>query len=227
LIAYGLPAERLARVPHGILEPEMAAIPASTIPETGRDHTVTILLFGKLKPYKGIDILIRALGALSPSTRAECRLRIVGKPYMDLEPLTALARELGVENYIVWDLRFVADEALATLFSEADILAMPYRDIDASGVLTMALAAGRPIVASRIGLFSEILRDDIHGYLIPPEDPAALAAALGKLIDDREKRLAMGEQVRLLRTTIPTWQQIARMTEALYLETQNIAARAG
>ena len=161
LISYGLPPAKIAIIPHGILE--TGPLPSVSHTAGNASDPVTLLLFGKIKPYKGTDVAIRALAAMPAASRARCRLRVVGKPYMDMEPLFALARELRVESNIVWDLRFVADDELNQIFSEADIMVMPYREIDASGVLMIALSIGIPIVASRIGLFAEMLEDGQHG----------------------------------------------------------------
>jgi len=219
LIAYGLPEARIARIPHGLLESGIPSLPPSAAAAASTDRPVTLLLFGKLKPYKGADILIRALGAMQPQTRARCHVRIVGKSYMDVEPLRALAKEQGVESNIAWDLRFVDHSEMADIFSQADVMVMPYREIDASGVLMAALAMGRPIVASRIGLFSELLEDGKHGYLVPCEDVQGLSVALAKLVEDAKLRSTMGEEVRALKESIPGWRVIAQMTEALYRET--------
>src|SRR5262249_10198781 len=127
LISRGLPSAKVVIIPHGMLEPDTVH---AVRPAAGNaSDPVTLLLFGKIKPYKGTDVAIRALAAMPAESRARCRLRIVGKPYMDVEPLFALARELRVEPNIVWDLRFVSDDELSQIFSEADVMVMPYREI--------------------------------------------------------------------------------------------------
>lgn len=214
LARHQLDPLKIARIPHGVLGtgPQIATTEASL----RNGEPVNVLLFGKLKPYKGADILIRAVAALPDALRARCRVRIVGKAEMDTEPLFALSKELGVENNIVWDLRFVDDSEMATIFADADIMAMPYRDIDASGVMMVALSIGRPIVASKIGLFAELLEDGTHGRLVPQNDPEALAQALAQLIEDGPLRLQMGQNVRTLGAVIPGWNEIAQRTLALY-----------
>ena len=233
LISYGLPPAKVAIIPHGILD----GVLKPGIVRTGRpvagnaSDPVTLLLFGKIKPYKGTDVAIRALAAMPAASRARCRLQIVGKPYMDMEPLFALARELRVEPNIVWDLRFVSDDELSQIFSDADIIVMPYREIDASGVLMVALSLGIPIVASRIGLFAEMLEDGQHGHLVAPEDPAALAASLTSLANSAPERSRMSGNVRALRASIPDWRCIGEQTGALYTsilaDARNASARLG
>jgi glycosyltransferase involved in cell wall biosynthesis len=229
LISRGLPSAKVAIIPHGMLEPDTVH---AVRPAAGNaSDPVTLLLFGKIKPYKGTDVAIRALAAMPTESRARCRLRIVGKPYMDVEPLFALARELRVEPNIVWDLRFVSDDELSQIFSEADVMVMPYREIDASGVLMVALSIGIPVVASRIGLFAEMLEDGQHGHLVTPEDPAALAASLTSLADNAPERSRMSGNVRALRASIPDWRCIGEQTGALYTsilaDARNASARLG
>jgi glycosyltransferase involved in cell wall biosynthesis len=223
LVGHGLPPDKIAVIPHGVLESGPSHL--SSHADRGRDEPVTLLLFGKLKPYKGADVLIRALAAMPAGARARCRLRIVGKPYMDVEPLFALAKELQVDSNIVWDLRFVADDELERIFTQADIIVMPYREIDASGVLMVALSAGVPIVASRIGLFAEMLEDGQHGRLVAPGDDAALARALGDLVENAGERRRISDNVRYLRSSIPDWRNIAAQTVDLYRSA--IADRSG
>lgn len=214
IISHGVDPARIMRIAHGVLG-SGPAIEATTA-GTSTDRPMNILLFGKLKPYKGADLLIEALARLSDAQRRRCCLQIVGKAEMDTAPLHDLAKRLGVENCIKWDLRFVDDEEMSRIFSDADVMAMPYRQIDASGVLMVALGMGRPILASRIGLFAELLEDGRHGFLVPPEDPAAIAVALARLLDDPQGRQTMGANVRALEKAIPGWQEIGQQTAALY-----------
>jgi len=221
LIKHDVKAANLARIQHGVLGsgPNIAHT-AAQLKETG---PINVLLFGKLKPYKGADVIIRALAEMPVEARQRTRLRIVGKAEMDTAPLFALAKELNMEEHIVWDLRFVDDAEMAAIFADADIMAMPYRDIDASGVMMVALSVGRPIVASKIGLFAELLEDGTHGYLVPQENPAALAKALTDLVNNPQGRLSMGANVHQLGTSIPSWNDIGATTTTLYQ--QAISAR--
>ena len=116
----------------------------------------------------------------------------------------------GVE----FDLRFIPEDELTSLVARADILAFPYRNIDASGVLIPAIAAGRPIVASNLGTFSECLSDQAEGTLVPPDDPVELSRSLKRLISDPDYRNSKSQGMLELRNSVPTWSSIARLTEA-------------
>ncbi len=215
LIGYGIPEAKISRIDHGILDNFDASAPAA-LPAKSADAPVNLLLFGQIKPYKGTDILLSALALLPAQVRQQCKLSIVGKPQMEMQPLFDMVERLGLKENVVWDLRFVDEAEIPAIFAAADVMVMPYREIDASGVLMLALAVGRPIVATRIGLFAEILEDGKHGFLVPQDDAKALATALESLIKDTALRTTQGENVLALRTSIPSWHQIGMTTAALY-----------
>jgi glycosyltransferase involved in cell wall biosynthesis len=213
LVACGVAPSRLARLAHGILHDELPAPPETPASDDG---VVRFLLFGKVKPYKGADLLIEAFGRLPPVLRAKAELSIIGEPHMEVAPLREAAAVLG--DRVRLDFRFVPDAELAHLFARADVIVFPYREIDVSGVLMAALNQHRPIIASRIGGFAELLVDDEHGILVPPGDVAALAAALRRLCEEPHTRHRMGQSVAALAGAVPSWEEIALATTRLYRE---------
>lgn len=211
LAAQGIAEERVSVIPHGVLD----TAPTSASP-VAQDGTLTILLFGRIKAYKGIDVMIEALGRLADPLRRRCRVLIVGESMIPVGPLQARAAALGVSDNIEWDLRYVSDSDMANVFSKADIFAFPYREIDTSGVLMSCLPYARPIIASRIGAFATLLEDGVHGRVVAPDDPAALAEAVATLLSDTRLLRSCGENVGRLAGKIPSWTQIAERTTALY-----------
>jgi glycosyltransferase involved in cell wall biosynthesis len=216
LLHYGVEPDRIAQIAHGLLYEGRAPGSRRATETPADDGRIEILQFGKIKPYKGVDVLIRAVAALPAELRDRLRVRVVGKPYMDVQPLLDLARSLGVERFFVFDFRFVADEEIEPLFSGCHALVMPYREIDASGVLMTAFTFGRPVVATAIGAFAEILEDGRHGLLVPPDDPASLAAAMAVMIGDPDRRRGMAAEIARLGATLPSWTAIAEQTVGLY-----------
>jgi glycosyltransferase involved in cell wall biosynthesis len=214
LCSYGLPADRVRRVPHGPLEGSTVAVQRA--PRQG--DQVTVLLFGRIKHYKGTDVLLKAAAAMRKDLLARTRIRVVGQPFMDLAPLHELIASHGLGENVQIEPRFVSDEEVSELLGTADIVALPYREIDASGVLMTAISAGVPIVATRVGLFAELLQDGVHGKLVDVEDHNALARALEQLVESATLRATMGEQVRALCDALPTWSSIAQQTTLLYEE---------
>ncbi|WP_027522718.1 glycosyltransferase [Bradyrhizobium sp. Ec3.3] len=224
LLRAGIPDEKISVIAHGLLTDHIAR-PADEPPAA--DRRVQILLFGKIKPYKGVDVMLRALALLPREVRAHCVVKVVGWPEMPMEPLLAMVKDLQLEDHVEFDLRFIPEDEVTSLVARADILAFPYRDIDASGVLMLAIAAGRPIVASNLGTFSEWLSDEAEGTLVPPDDPAALSRSLERLISDPSYRNAKSKAMLDLRNLVPTWTSIARLTEAAYAKAgQRVSAPA-
>jgi len=174
---------------------------------------VRFLLFGKIKPYKGIDLMIEAVKRLAPETRARIEVLVVGKPYMDMALLEAAAA--GVPQ-IRFECRFVPDEEMPRLFAWADVLAFPYREIEMSGVLMAALKTARPMVASNIGGFAELLTDGETGFLVEPGDVVGLAQAITRLVEEPATRARMAQGLIDLVQAIPSWDRIAAETEDLY-----------
>jgi glycosyltransferase involved in cell wall biosynthesis len=215
LCEAGVNPGKIHRIAHGALVSDGLTPNAIVLPPPVQ-NAVTVLLIGKLKPYKGADVLIRAVKLIPEPVRRRARFVVAGKPYMDVDELYALCEEEDVVSAFDFDLRFLPEESLTQYLARASIFVFPYRDIEASGVLFAALRWGRPIVASALGAFSELLRDGIHGHLVPPDDPPALARALTKLILDRTTRIQMGRAAAALHDTIPSWDRIARETAALY-----------
>ena len=214
LAADGIDSRRINVVPHG---PLTLPAPPDLANDTPRGTSRTrLLFFGKIKPYKGLDVLIEALAAMPTDLRDRWQLRVVGEPYMDVEPLRTVAQQSGIADQIHFDLRFIPDAEIPLLFAAADLLVLPYRQIDASGVLMMSLSSGLPIVASRLGLFAEVLRDGQHGRLVDPGNPQSLATALGDLIGNPGALPYMGLQVRRLGAEWPDWDEIARRTARIY-----------
>jgi glycosyltransferase involved in cell wall biosynthesis len=99
----------------------------------------------------------------------------------------------------------------------ADLVVLPYRNIEQSGVLYTALAFGRPLVLTSVGGFPEIAEQGA-ARLVPPEDPGALAEALRELIADPTTRLALGAAAEEAARTRYSWDRIAKSTIDLYGE---------
>ncbi|HVY17688.1 MAG TPA: glycosyltransferase family 4 protein [Rhodopila sp.] len=128
-----------------------------------------LLCFGRLLPYKGLDLLAEALSGLSG---VEVRVAGLGPESAALAALRACPG-VTVENH------WVPETAIGALLAWADAVVLPYRDASQSGVAAAALAAGLPVIATRVGGLAEQLAGAEHAYLCEP-DPASLAGAIGR-----------------------------------------------
>jgi glycosyltransferase involved in cell wall biosynthesis len=207
----GLDPARVRVIPHGAFDyftrlPEEKPLPAEL---EGAEGPV-ILFFGLLRPYKGLDTLLRAFGELQGA-----ELWIVGNPRMDLAPLHRLATEApGRVRFVT---RFVEDAEVPAIFRRADLVVLPYRDAEQSGVLYTGLAFGKPLVLSSVGGFPEVAATGA-ARLVPPEEPDALAEALSELAVDSTARERLGAAARAAAAGPYSWDSIASQTLAFYEE---------
>jgi glycosyltransferase involved in cell wall biosynthesis len=170
-----------------------------------------VLCFGLIRPYKGVDVIIEAFREIEGA-----ELWIVGMPRMDITPLERLAERCRARVRFVP--RFVTDREIPAYFRRADIVALPYRAIEQSGVLYTALAFGNAIVASAVGGFTEVGERDGALRLVPPGDVAALRAALAELLGDEGERAALAAKAAEAAATTYSWERIAAQTVDMYEE---------
>jgi glycosyltransferase involved in cell wall biosynthesis len=202
LAALGVERERVHEIPHGILSlPEGGALPRE-LTDTGEP---VVLLAGLLRPYKGIDVLLEAWRGVDGA-----QLWIAGLPRMDEARLRASAPP-GVQ----WVTRFVSDPEFGALLRRADLVVLPYREIDQSGVLFAALGAGRPLILSDVGGFPEVAATGA-AELVPAGDPGALRARLTDLLGDEVARHRMAGAAARAATERYGWGPIARAHLDLY-----------
>lgn len=203
------PPERVHVIPHGAFDyltrlPFERPLPAELAVVEGP----VILFFGLLRSYKGLDVL---LDAFSDIDGAE--LWIVGLPHLPLEELEKRARRArGRVRFVP---RFVAEDEIPALFKRADIVALPYREIDQSGVLYTALAFGSPLLLSAVGGFPEIA-DRGAAQLVEPGNVESLRAGLIELLADDVRRRAMGDAAQRLARGEHSWDAVAEATDRLY-----------
>ena len=208
-VDFGVDPAKLAVIPHGALDYLTRQQDEQPLPQElqGVEGPV-ILAFGLVRPYKGTDVLLRAFRELEGA-----ELWVVGMPRMPMEPLRELAAEAGGRVRFID--RFVTDPEIPAFMRRADLVVLPYRNIEQSGVLYTALAFGRPLVLSAVGGFPEIAAQGA-ARTVPPEDPAALASALAELLADRVERERLAAGALTAAQGPYSWDRIGRDTAALY-----------
>ena len=130
--------------------------------------------FGKIKPYKGVDLLLEALTLVPGDLRERLDVRIVGKPYMDTGGLEQFIHAHGLARCVTLRFEFVSEGEEERLFAKADAIVLPYRDIDASGVAMSAIARGVPVLATAIPGFRELFEGEVGARLVPPGDASGV-----------------------------------------------------
>ena len=151
-----------------------------------------IVSLGRLGENKGSRVLVQALAALV-ERHPDVRLVLAGDG--DRVTLAAEARRLGVEERVELP-GWIGPEQRAHVLSTARAFALPSREEGLPVSLLEAMAYGLPCVVTPVGGIPELFEDARHGYFVQPDDPAALADRLGRLLDDPETARRMGEQAR-------------------------------
>jgi glycosyltransferase involved in cell wall biosynthesis len=123
-----------------------------------------------------------------------------------------MVRELGLEDLVRLDLRWIPEPEVPTLLAAADVLVLPYRSGSQSAVAPIALASGVPVFASAVGGLPEVVDDGVNGVLVEPGSVEALVRALNGLDHERLAELTAG--ARAWRGTV-TWDSYAAALEDL------------
>jgi glycosyltransferase involved in cell wall biosynthesis len=156
-------------------------VPVAPAPATGGGTTV--LFFGYVRPYKGLGDLIDAVAIARHDLPVEL---VVAGPFIEpVERYRRQAERLGVAEHVRLLPGYVPDECVGELFARADAVALPYRSATQSGVCALALAAGKPVVATDVGGLAADLGPG--AVVVPPGDPAALAGGLRRALSSRER----------------------------------------
>lgn len=206
----GIDPERIRVIPHGAFD-YLTELPDERplAPDLAAVEGPVILFFGLLRPYKGIDVLLDAFREVEGA-----ELWIVGMPRMPVEPLLeAATRAAGTVRIRP---RFIPDPEIPALMRRADVVVLPYREIEQSGVLYTALAFGKPLILSSVGGFTEVAEDHGAARLVAPGDASGLAAALSELVSDTSERERLAAAAAAAARGPYSWDAIGERTLGLY-----------
>jgi glycosyltransferase involved in cell wall biosynthesis len=202
----GIDPARTHVVAHGAFDYLTRIEEAQPLPaELAGVEAPVVLCFGLMRPYKGLDVLLDAWRGIEGG-----ELWIVGMPRMAIDDL----RRDAPEN-VRFVPRFIPDSEIPAYFRRADLVVLPYRQIDQSGVLFTALAFGSPLLLSAVGGFPEVAATGA-AELVAPGDPKALHETLAGLLadSDRRERLAVG--ARAAAAGPYSWDTVAQATLEVY-----------
>lgn len=202
LIAQGANPHRIRVIPGGV---DLAAYqePAPLVPGV-------LGALGRLQTEKGFDVLLEAMTHL----RGEARLILGGEGLLE-EELARRASELGLSDAVKLP-GFVPD--VAAFMKQIGLFVLSSRSEGLGLVVVEAMAAGRPVVATRVGGVPEVVVDGETGLLVPPEDPGALVAAIRRLLTDPDLAARMGEAGRRRAEVVFSAERMAEQTVTLYEE---------
>jgi glycosyltransferase involved in cell wall biosynthesis len=188
------------------LEPELPDIPK---------QKKVILCFGLIEPRKGIHTLLQAMPLISEQI-SEILLLIVGKPLEDIAPYEEQISTLNMSNNITLVPRYVSFNEMAGFFNRADIIVLPYHTGWNSGVVSSAFGFKKPVIATTIGGFKDVIEHGKTGLLVPPKDPDSLADAIVSLARDDQQRKTLVENATNV-SKKNSWNEIAKKTSEIYI----------
>lgn len=211
---FKIPCAKISVIPHGSLDffvrpdADRHSLKASM----GYSHkNQVILIFGAIRPYKGIDVAIRAVAEVAKKF-PEVRLLIAGKLWEDWEPYRQLIEKFSMGSFVSAHLEYVSTNEVYKYFEVADLCIFPYRHFESqSGAAAAAVSFRKPMIVSNVGGLPELV--DNPRFIVPPDDPHSLAEAIIEYLNNKEKFHCKADSRK-----IPgmDWTEIARKTVAVY-----------
>lgn len=203
---HPIPPDRVAVIPHGEF-----SIYRHWNDRKWSELEGTMLFFGRIWPYKGLDYLIAA----EPIIAAACpQARFViagqGEGFGRYHAMMVHPDRFEVLN------RYIPRDEVSRLFQQASVVVLPYTEASQSGIIPLAYAFSKPVVATNVGGIPEVIDDGQTGLLVPPRDSNALAEAVISLLQDDERRWQMGQRALEKTENELSWATIARQTTEVY-----------
>ncbi|MFZ1730167.1 MAG: glycosyltransferase [Bacteroidota bacterium] len=140
------------------------------------DDDRVLLFFGYVRDYKGLDVILDGMPAIL--ARMKVKLLVVGEFYNNEQQYRDQVRRLGIGDAVIFHSDYVANEEVGLYFSASDVLTLPYKSATQSGIIQIAYNFHRPVIATDVGGLGEVIVDGRTGFLVPPEQPGAIAEAV-------------------------------------------------
>jgi glycosyltransferase involved in cell wall biosynthesis len=223
---FGVSEKAATVIPFGINNsvPDTDLTPAEAKRRLGiKGDECTVLFFGAIRPYKGLEYLVEAFGKVA-ANNPKYRLIIAGGPRKEYEEYLNKIREsidLRLkQGQVIQRIEFIPDEETELYFKAADVLALPYTHVFQSGVLFLAYNFGLPVIASDVGSIGEDIVEGKTGLLCRPCDSGDLAKAIERYFQsDLFKNLGSRRQeIRDYANARHSWDVVGKMTRNVYAE---------
>ena len=213
---YDISDDRISLIPHGRLDfhVQHQTNRKKIRSDLGIDpQQKAILIFGAVRPYKGIDTALKAFSEVLKAV-PQAVLLIAGKLWQKWEPYQNLIDQLGISEAIKTHFDYIPSGEVYKYFESADLVVLPYDHFDSqSGVGSTAVSFHKPLVVTAVGGLTDLVKD--HRYIIPPKDPGALARAIIESIKDQAHLDAMAADAKKVAAEL-SWPPIAQKTRDIY-----------
>lgn len=215
VIVHGSQLKKVLVDEIGISNNDIHVIPHIAIGDRGihpgdSDENV-ILFFGRIWPYKGLEFLIRAQPLINREI-PNAKFLICGKGE-DVDRYRDMVMDA---HQFVFTNRWITDDERVEFFQRATVIVLPYIEATQSGVVPIAYAHSKPVVATRTGGLPDVIEDGKTGILVEPRDEISLANAVVKLLKDKElcKRMGIAGNRKLRTELAPN--VVCRQTVSVY-----------
>lgn len=174
----------------------------------------SLLFFGTIRDYKGLDVLLAACNKLPKELK--WNLNIYGKPEINLDELKAYAAQNNLSDRIHWNTGWIEEKKINKIFLRHDIVLLPYKKIDNSGLLHLAMSYGKPVIASRLGSLMDLIKDEENGVLFEAGNSDDLARCITKLLKDLGLKTRLGNNARKVMETDHSIERVGELHYQLY-----------
>lgn len=198
-LSHGVDKEKILVFPYGSME-----LFLKWKDNRIKEEPCTILFFGRILHYKGLDILLKALKIIKEKTGF--KLIIAGEG--NLSPYKRLMTGAITQNIEIIN-RFIPDAEVPQYFQRASIVILPCREASQSGIVPVAYAFKKALICSDVGALSEAVENNKTGILIEPENPAVLAEKILYLLKNNDKRKKLGQAGYIKMKKELSWDSIA------------------
>lgn len=187
-----VPDARYRKAPHPVYELFGSAVPKDKARRLlGISAKKVILYFGYVRPYKGVMVLIDAMKHMVESGATDVILMIVGEFYEDQRKYRQKVNDLNLIPYIQFVSDYIPNDRVRLFFSAADVVVLPYLSATQSGIVQIAYNFDKPVITTNVGGLSEVVINGKTGFVVPPDNPDALAGAITKFYEEnRENEFA-------------------------------------
>lgn len=220
---FAVPASKVSVIPFGINNtvPNTALSTAEAKRQLGLNPgDKTLLFFGNIAPYKGLDCLVAAFAEVASACH-DYRLLIAGRPKQCEDYWNRIQQTISrsvIADRVIQRIEYVPDAETELYFKAADALVLPYIHIFQSGVLFLGYGFGLPVIAADVGSMKEEIVEGKTGFVFNPQDVSGLAQVIrryfaSELFGNLEKRR---QEIKQYANERYSWKKVAEMTTAVY-----------
>lgn len=218
---YGLKEDRVSVIPHPLYDVYCTARDsARSRAKLGFSHEFIILYFGLIRRYKGVPFLVEAFNKLPRDMALSSRLVIVGENWGDETGLDELVASSPYATQIMYEPRFVPDETVADYFGACDVVVLPYLRTAGSGVASIAMAHGKPLIISDL----EALSESVSGYAGAMLTPVGCSETISQKMIEVHTRWKAGEDL-VFASLGNTWDGMPRRYEPIFAQLEAMEVR--